>query len=227
MTLGAVIDNDVLIKTSCYKLIADLRDGLASSGDVGVLGAARYVVGRRLQRGDRIVDPPSAEAEFNAFLVTAQQLEPSADEVSLATAIEEAAALAALPFDAGESQLCAIAIKRGVPFVVSGDKRAISAAERIGLAVAEMTALANRLLCLEQAILALIDRVGHARVRSAVCAEPAVDKAITICCGCASNAVSRDDMAAGLISYISDLRAAVTTLLHPEDAPTQLRTNTA
>lgn len=227
MSLGAVIDNDVLIKTSCYKLITEVGNSLATSGDVGVLGAARYVVGRRLERSDRIVDRPSALLAFSAFLSTAQQLEPSDDELDLATAIEEAAALGALSLDAGESQLCAIAIKRGVPLVLSGDKRAISAAEILAPTIAGLWALAGRLVCLEQALLALVECLGHAAVRAAVCAEPAVDKAITICCGCASEAARADDLAAGFASYISSLRATAATLLHPEDAPAQLRTNTA
>ncbi len=94
----------------------------------------------------------------------------------------------------------AIIAKRNFHVLITGDKRAIAAMAVVAPAVA-----ANRIACFEQLMALTIDAHGVDSVRSRVCAEPRVDRAVTACFACARRAASRDDVAAGLSSYIGHL----------------------
>lgn len=204
----AAIDNDVLIKTAAYGMLAAANE--AFGGSVGILGVARFVVSKRLEKDLRVVDRAGATTNWVTFLNTAEELEPSDEELGLATAIEEAAAAQGLPLDVGESQLCAIAIFRRVRRVVSGDKRAIVAAEQLLPSVPDLEDLSDTWVCLEQLVAALADRLDPEEIREAVCSEPAMDRALTICMSCGT---SGPWSSAGVDSYVNDLRTRAPTLL--------------
>jgi hypothetical protein len=204
------LDNDILIKCSCYGLLDELSSCLAD-GPLGVLGAARYVVSTALRRSPR-TSSLAVLASFEAFLAHVVELEPTEDEIALATTIEEAALAAAMPLDAGESQLCAIVIRRAFALLVTGDKRAIAAAERLVHAVPALTALAGRVTCLEQLIAALVEQHGYDEIATKVRSVPDCDKALASCFGRTAVAAKADALA-GLDSYIRAIRADAPTLL--------------
>lgn len=204
----AAIDNDVLIKAAAYGLLTATSE--AFGGSVGVLGVARFVVTKRLEKDRRIADAAQATANWLGFLDGAEELEPSADELDLATAIEEAAAARGLPLDVGESQLCAIVITRQVRRLVSGDKRAVKAAEQLLPSVAALAAMSGAWVCLEQLVAALADRVDAEGIRVSICAEPDMDRALTICMSCGSTGPWSGE---GIESYVNDLREHAPTLL--------------
>jgi len=211
--LEALVDNDVAIKGSCYDALAELVQQLGGPRSAGVLGTARFVVRRQLERNPAIHNRAAASVRWAAFLTDASELEPTGSEVDLATTIEEAAANAGLALDGGESQLCAIAISRAVPLLLTGDKRAIEAAELLTAQVSQLSELSNRVGCLEQIIEWLVLILGAAAVRERVCAEPKIDKAISICFSCASVVEIPNVDPQGLRSYINSVRAAASTLL--------------
>lgn len=204
----AVIDNDVLIKTSAYGLLAETSEAFGKS--VGVLGVARFVVSKHIERHRRIADPDSALSTWADFLERAEELEPTEDELSLATVIETAASKHGVQLDTGESQICAIAIHRGVPWVITGDKRATIGAETLLAHVAELGALAGVWVCLEQLIGALAMRIGLEQVRDRVCAEPDVDRSLKLCMSCGATFHQAEE---GLNSYVRDLRRQAQTVL--------------
>jgi len=212
LPLSAVVDNDVLIKGACYSLLAELMAAYGGAGSLGVLGTARYVVPRRLLRDPRLVNRDQAVARWGTFFVDAEEVEPTPKAIDLATALEEAAAAAGVPLDVGESLLCAVAIDRPVPGVVTGDKRAIEALELLLAGVNELRSLTGRVLCLEQLIEALIPRLGAGVTRAAVCAEPCADRALSLCFQCGRRSDGRIDPE-GLRSYIGDLRRRAPTIL--------------
>ena len=149
----------------------------ATESTVGVLGAARFVVRGHLSRSGKIRNRTPALRHFEAYLHSnATTLEPTDDELALASEIEEAATLQGTDLDGGESQLCAMAIMRQSPMVLTGDKRAIRGAEGLQEAVAALSELRGRLVCLEQAIKGIVNRIGLQAVRSGICAEPEVDR---------------------------------------------------
>jgi hypothetical protein len=216
MSYEVAIDNDILIKCSCFDFLRELPDGPAFL----ILGAARFVVEHELATDPVINDPTNARSRFQDFLKVASTLEPTPEEVKFATELEEAAATYDLPLDTGESQLCAIATLRALSLVVTGDKRAITALERMTAHVPRLRGLEQRLVCLEQLVLGLISAFGVPEMRERVCKEPLIDKAMSICFSCATEELDASSVTDGLRSYVSDLRRQAATVLHEQDAVT-------
>lgn len=205
MTLA--LDNDVVLKGTCYGIIDDLIAALGHSrSDVRVLGAAKYVLPKALKakqlRGDRV----AVEYGLRAILDEFTSAEPNIEELRLAAELEFLAQEHGLSLDQGESQLAAMAITQSVGRIATGDKRAIAAIEKLAETHKNVQAIFGRVICLEQIVLALIQVSGVQSVRSSVCSEPAVDKAVTNCFSCSLDVVVQEDVCAGLRSYIEHLR---------------------
>lgn len=213
-----LIDNDVLIKCACYSILDQIGSPSGQQDNVGVLGAARFVVRKYLERKGMIQDRAAAQRRFEEYLSAVTVLEPSDEELKLASTIEEAAALVGLELDSGESQLCAIAVYRGSALVLTGDKRAIASAETLLAGISELAALAGRLVCLEQAIMGVVERIGIDTTRTLICAEAAIDKGMSICFECHALASGRPLNLAGLLSYIRDARRRAPRLLYAADS---------
>lgn len=107
---SAAVDNDVLIKLAAYRLLADGAEALGGLRNVGVLGAARYVIPSAISRDARILDQAGAIAAWRAIEDDVETLEPSREELEFAALIEEFASRSSLPMDSGESQLFAMAL---------------------------------------------------------------------------------------------------------------------
>lgn len=209
MTTTAV-DNDVLIKLAAYRL---LDDGLGMLGDVSVLGAALYVVPNAIARHERLVDRATAIEHWVSAAERVEALEPSAEELELASRIEERALRSGLPMDAGESQLFAIAARRAFDLLVTGDKRAINSAERLRDTVVDLGELDARVLCLEQVVLRLVAVLGGDVVKAAICSEPGADRAVSICMQCAIEGYVGAACHEALLSYVADVRRSAPLLL--------------
>lgn len=213
-----LIDNDVLIKSACYSILDQLRGSSDQHQDVAILGAAKFVVGKYLERRGLIKDRAAAQRRFQDYLSTVSILEPTIEEVKLASAIEETAMLLGLELDSGESQLCAIAVLRHPALVLTGDKRAIASAEILTQSVSQLASLAGRLVCFEQAIMGVVERIGLDTTRVRICAEATIDKSLSICFECHAMAESRPIDLTGLLSYIRDVRRRAPVLLYELDS---------
>jgi hypothetical protein len=212
--MKALVDNDILLKGAQYGLLFPFAAAIpGNDGPVGVLGAARYVVQDRLSRRS---SEDSAVQEFLRFLGENIELEPTPEEENIASAIEYRAQRAGVDLDAGESQLCAVLISRAVPLFVTGDKRAICAIEMLFDPYALLVAAAGRVLCLEQLVCALLEIAQIDVLRQAICGKPDADKALSICFCCASSAeTSKENVQAGITSYVADLRTKAPRVLFP------------
>ena len=211
----AAIDNDVLIKLAAYRLI---ESGLAALGDGSaavVLGAAPFVVPSAINGHEGIDDKPGALAAWQAAVDVVEVVEPTHDEVALAARLEEAAARLGLPFDFGESQLCAIVVARGLELLVTGDKRAITSLVPMWEECDEVGSLRGAVLCLEQVVHRLVGELGPEQVRVAICTERLVDRSLTACMGCAAMEQGIGFDTAGLESYIADLQDRAEGFLVP------------
>ncbi|NMN99279.1 hypothetical protein [Antrihabitans stalactiti] len=218
-TARRAVDNDVIIKMSCYRLLSELTALSDGAYSVGILGAARFVVRQVLARKFGIEDRAAALVEFTTFLADVEELEPTASEIDLATELEELANRQSVGLDLGESQLCAIVITRGFETLITGDKRAIQAAEELKVFCPALESLAGRVVCLEQVIVGISNATGYGTSRSKVCAERAVDTALSICFSCWNPSLPDDaTVARAFRSYIQNLRNAAPTLLHPGDS---------
>lgn len=212
MTADVAVDNDVLHKLACYDLLAEVRDVLCESGQPGVLGAARYVVGGLLKREDPDTGVHKATG-FKDFLDSAEELEPTDDELALAVELEELAQRSGVEVDSGESQLLAIATTRGFRMVATGDKRAIAGVEALRAKVTWLERLEHRIACLEQLMATLVSSLGASDCHGRVCAAKGVDKAISACFGCNGARVDEESIRQGLSSYVEDLRKSAPTML--------------
>ena len=200
------VDNDIVLKASCYRASTALWPVNARPESIGVLGQARFVVSKRLKRM-RLTGPvDDTLAELALILEHAELLEPNETEIILAADIEARAAEGSRELDSGESQLAAIVVSRGLPLLQTGDKRAIRGMEALLDVVSELIGLGGRVMCLEQLVHAAVSRGSLDDLRSAICREPAVDTALSMSFACHSPNPSTDDVLEGLASYIEDLR---------------------
>lgn len=216
--MRALTDNDVLLKGAAYglleQLLAPYTDSAVGVGP-GVLATAKYVVERRLPRMTLSREATVALAAFRAFLPNCAILEPTDQELRLAADIEAHGQRLGLNLDVGESQLCAIGAMRLVPRLLTGDKRAICSMELLIGTSPAISGLCGKVRCLEQIFADAVQLAELASIRSSVCAEPSVDKALTICFACTSPKATLEDITAGLGSYIEDLRWRTARILSP------------
>lgn len=216
-----LLDTDVLIKLAAYGLLEAIAHPGCDPGcerRTGLIAAARFVARKQLQR--KAANVEGALANLDAFLTTAEILEPSQTELEFAADLEDAAARAGVDLDVGESQLCALALLQQRPVILTGDKRAIVAAEHLLGVVPAVAGLATRMACLEQAVTLAVQRIGSLVVRALVITELKMDTAVTICFHSTNPAVGDDFQPTGLASYVNDLRRSAPTMLLPGTALT-------
>jgi hypothetical protein len=214
--IGCVVDNDVLYKGASYQLLAELLCAVAGDDSCGVLGQSRYVVSKKLRKR-----PPSRgieatitylEREFEKL----ELIEPSPEEIAAAADLEFAAQQLAVALDSGESLLAVVSASRKILRLLTGDKRAIEALQRLlQQGVATTDQLIGRLVCLEQAIVWMLDRglTSVAACRQAVCTERNVDIALAVCFSCSSPEISDERCHEGLRAYIQSLRTDALDML--------------
>ena len=214
--MKAVVDNDILLKGACYGLLDYLISPVCGGTEVaGVLGSARFVVRDKIQNNPLRRDRAMALAAFSDFLNRTTDLEPTETEQSMAADLEIAAQRAGLNLDAGESQLCAILVNRLLPWLLTGDKRAIIAMDRLVDLDSRLDHLNGKVRCLEQLVLYALNDGNRSVFRTAVCSEPEIDKALSICFSCQSEPSAAASTEEGLRSYIRALRTETSRVLSP------------
>jgi hypothetical protein len=206
--MTAMVDNDIIFKGACYGLLDEFLSPICAHGRrFGVLGAARFVVSKKISKTNPSKGITTALRHLADFLERAAVVEPTEDEQRMAAEFELAAQRAGLSFDVGESQLCAILIYRLIPLLLTGDKRAIQAIEELLDSECRLTSLCGKIRCLEQLVLdVLAAGTNPDTLRDKICAEIEIDKTLTICFSCHREDGSGRDYAEGLQSYVADLR---------------------
>lgn len=209
--VDVALDNDVILKAVGYGIDAELWAGRRP----GVLGAARFVLDAAVGRGRMAGDEAEVRDALRRFFEDVDVLEPNDEEVALAAELQLTAQERTLALDTGEAQLAAIVVNRSQDALETGDKRAIAAFEGLLSIGAPIGHLAGRVWCLEQLILRLlVDQATLEAVRAGICAEPNLDRALSICFACASGrGLDVAGVSAALRSYIADLRNAAPSIL--------------
>jgi len=208
----ALVDNDVLLKGAAYGLLNQFKETIGCTR-IGVLGASRYVVSKRIRKAPLNGNHETVLANFERFLNHAENMEPTDTEVRFAADLEVAAQKAGVALDSGESLLSSIAVIRLVHLLLTGDKRAIQALGKLLDSNSKLEHLCGRVQCLEQLVLKLLQNGNCAQVRLAICSEPRVDTALTICFSCTDDTLKETEYRAGLVSYIGNLRQAASRIL--------------
>jgi hypothetical protein len=202
----ALVDNDVLLKGACYRLLNHpINTGCGVNG-IGYLGAARFVLSKRIRRARLRGNAAEAEAELVSFLGKHQAIEPTTEERTLAAALEVMAQGIPVNLDTGESQLLAVLAVRTLPALITGDKRAIIAIERLLDATTALAQVTGKVTCLEQLVRRAVMNSDKSSIQEAICKEPEVDRALSICFSCFSSERTVEAVVQALDSYISALR---------------------
>ena len=204
--MRAVADNDILLKGACYGLLSAVISTVSGDEPVGILGTSRFVIPKRISRHGLRGNLNVVHAHFTDFLKKNEIIEPSADEQQMAATLEEAAQRLSLNLDAGESQLVAILVARNLQCFLTGDKRAIASIDALLDSDSRLGLIVGKITCLEQLITVALGTLDKDQIRSAICAEPSVDKTLTICFSCSSKDGDLATILTGLASYIADLR---------------------
>ena len=208
------VDNDVLLKGACYGLLAELVGNVpASPEEVGVLGAAPFVVTKRLYKIGLCSNSEKAVVRLDAFLQEVSTLEPTEEELSIAAELEHAAQRAGVNLDGGESQLSAMILRRNLYWLVTGDKRAVAALGCLREQEESLMPMDGKVICLEQLFARLLTNTDPTHIHDVVCGEPNVDRALAVCFCCMSPEVGLVQWQAGLESYIADIRKTAKTRL--------------
>ena len=198
-----VIDNDVVAKGAIYDLLQPILACLSAlPSEVGLLGTLKYALPRKRLRTARD-GAELAHGRLISFIAACVTLEPDRHETLLATKLEETANKLDVQLDIGESQLCAIAIRRGVDLMCTGDKRAIAAIESLRTQLAELVALDNKVLCLEVLLQGVIATYGYEHTRPHICGSKGTDRALEICFQCHNQTGDAEETLNGLLSYIA------------------------
>lgn len=213
--MNAVVDNDIVYKAACYAISSHVLGSVNQQGSahVGVLAAARFVVGKKINRAKLNGGPHPALEQLSFFMSCAEQLETTNEEQDLAATIELAAQRIGAALDSGESQLCSVAITRVVPIMLTGDKRAIRALELLLKTEQALKSICGKVRCFEQFLIGVLEELEHETLRKLICGEPTVDRTATICFACKSPTVTADAVLQGLNSYIEDLRKEASCVL--------------
>jgi hypothetical protein len=214
--MKAAIDNDILFKGACYGLLSELISTTCSSSEVvGVLGSARFVVPKKIEKSKLRRNGAAALTNFTQFLSRTESLEPTDSEQNMAADVELAAQRLRINLDSGESQLCSILVHRVLPLLLTGDKRAIVAMEKLIDADTRLRPVCGKVRCLEQLVHNGLANGDLGSFRRAVCSEPEIDKALAICFSCTNQSVKVESVIEGLQSYIRSLRMEAGRVLSP------------
>lgn len=212
--IRSVADNDILYKGARYGLLRPMLEAMRWSEGLGILGAAKFIVRRKVAKRPPGRGAEVALSEFEEAIKHLTVLEPSIEEVRVASGLEQAAQSLGVELDAGESQLCAIVIHRSLRLLLTGDKRAIAAIHKLVVSGhADAVHLRDRIACLEQVFLSLLAKENEEAIRHLVCAEPDVDRTLCICFACSAACARKAEIAEGLLSYVSALQGAAPGIL--------------
>lgn len=200
---GRVVDNDIIIKLSRFDLI-DLLFG--NEATAGVLGTAPFVVRSRLKKY------PAAATRAESVLARLMPIEPTDEELHLAATFVDAAARENVAFDGGEALLFAMACHAESTIVLTGDRRAIEAAEQLLATQAALGNVQGRIYCLEQVLLSALS-AGHGGLKTRICDDRDADRTLAICFSCFSSVDDEDQQRECLESYVAATRQAAPRLL--------------
>lgn len=210
----AAIDTDVLHKATVYGVMKELLAAIPNRAEKHcILTAAKYVIRNKLIKFPPNKGTDTAINYLNGLLDELLLIEPTDEEISLAATLEYKAQLLNLEFDSGESLLSAVVFHRTLTYMLTGDKRAIEAAEIIFPEVFEIEKLKGKFMCLEQSIYWLLIKSDPMYVRSCICDEPSVDIALSTCFSCNSPGIPIESWNEGLQSYIDNIRKLAPTML--------------
>jgi hypothetical protein len=210
MPKNILLDNDIVIKAILFGFWSDVVSFTSGYNcSLTILKVAEFMIRRRINKFRGYLGDEVIELALRDLLGRVQTVEPNDDEIELAADFEASAQQSDLVLDQGESLLLAILIRRGHELMLTGDKRAIRAIEKIASDMMD----AARIACFEQVVTTLLQQTNFASLRESICRMPTADRALAICFACSSTLVSVESVYQCLSSYTNDLRKAAPSVL--------------
>lgn len=198
-----LLDNDFLIKLARWDLLDDFLTAYGiTTADVRAIISLR----RRLYHDSARIKPNlglcgtaiAANRLYNFLQAVKPPIPTDPDFTSLATGIAN--------FDDGEVVLVSALCAGGGQYVYTGDKRAIKA--MVGFRDTEFDAkFRNRIICLEQAILRMLDKHGFAYIRQSISSDLAADVGIGTNCFALAGQTPEEFVRTYLEEKITELQA--------------------
>ncbi|WP_341992296.1 hypothetical protein [Azorhizobium sp. AG788] len=207
------VDTDVLLKASAYRVAIELVSALSSYGRVAALGLTHIIALSQMSRLRHLANRGEAVAQLTLLLGMLERLEPDDSEISLAADLATTAQQRGLPLDTGEAQIVSIVVNRGLPLMVTGDKRAIRALASLLAGSSLKGALIERIASFEQLLLTIGGIVGEETLRERICAEPQVDNAMRLACSCGRDDWDPAQLHEACGSYVEATRRDADSLL--------------
>lgn len=194
-----LLDSDAAKKLCQYGLVHELAEALECElSDFAVLPQLKFQL--------KLNSPDKALHKLGTQLAVdhAQELVEAASEVEISMSSVDVLALNRPDIDTGEATLFAAVIERVDDSLISGDKRAYIALATINgsSAVDEMWA---RLICLEEAMLLIVQISDFSIISNKVRARHDADSAVSFAFG-RSVASTRDNVIDSLTSLINGLQ---------------------
>lgn len=177
-----LLDADVLIKLSVLDCFSECIAALGFKlTDCATMRSMTRSAGldNQVVREQRAGGPGRPARRLFKTLSTIPTIDKMTDaEKLLSAAISAAAQKHGLAFDGGEAMLASVSIHRGLPFVTTGDKKAISSLPVLAQHVAEVAQLRGKLLPLEYLLLKAIQSVGLATLHARIDAGKGCDASV-------------------------------------------------
>lgn len=197
-----LLDNDFLIKLARW----DLLDDFLSAYEITVADVRAILsLRRRLHHGGvrtkpnlKLCGTAAAADRLFDFLQTVKPPIPTDPGFT-------SRAAGVVGFDDGEVVLVSALCAGGGQYVYTGDKRAIKAMVEFRDTEYDVK-FRNRVICLEQAILRMIEKHGFAHIRHSICADLAADTGIGTNCFSLAAQTPEDHVRSYLTTKITELQ---------------------
>ncbi len=199
-----LLDNEAVLKVASYGLGATLqRLPTHLPAEMSVLNGGRGDLSERLARLGLQQPISRAQENLEAMVKHFQTLDPSRSEVEMAAQLRHQAGARGFLMGVEESEFCAVGTCRPFSRVLIGGDRMLAALAAVAADRAEVMHLFGRVVCFEQVMMAVLGAAGDAAFRKAVCAEPKVDEAVYLSCGCGGIDSDGKEIGERLAGYIA------------------------
>jgi len=163
MNYKASVDADVIIKLSVVDCFGECIEALGvSAHECATLRSMTFSAGlSKPHVRERKAGPGAPAARLHALLRNIPKIDNiSRQEERLAAAFVTASQARGLAVDAGEAILMAVSISRQIPYLMTGDKRAIRSLPALEKDVGDLAFLRGRIVPLELALLGAVRKSG-------------------------------------------------------------------
>lgn len=166
---SALVDADILIKLSILDVFADCLSAIGLKvAECATIESMRYSAGLHKQHvRERKAGVGAPAARLLATLRTISGISSiSPDEQRLSTAIVAHSNRLGLAIDPGEAIIISVCVRRQIPYVTTGDKKAIRSLPDLERAVAEVANIKGKLIPFEYLLQQLVLKKGYATVHA-------------------------------------------------------------